>query len=296
MAARSIGSGTISFGLVSIPIRLYTAASSKQVSFNLLHEPCKGRLRQELRCNAHDPPVVIDDRDRETVRGYEYSRDQYVTFTKEELTALESSRDRLELLQFVPVSTVDLLYIERSFFLGPDKGGTNSYRLLAQALERSQRVAVGLYAKRGKDTLVLVRSYNGGLLLHECYYADEVRSITDVDGVAGATPALDKELALAGLLIDQLAKPAFDPSEFKDRYAERVEQAVAQKVAGEQVVVAPAAAQSNVIDLLEALKQSVVALEVKKDAANDSKPVPKGPKKAAPRKSVDAKKRRGSEV
>ena len=275
MAARSIGSGTISFGLVSIPIKLYTATSPKSVSFNMLHKTCGSRLKQQLVCATEG--VVVERTD--TVRGFEYARDQYVKFNDEELKALEAARtDTLELLEFVPASTVDFLYIEKTYYLGPDKGGERAYRLLSESLERAGRLAVGRFSTRGKDNLVLVRPYKKGLLLHECYYADEVRSFDEVD-TGGAFEFKPIELELAEKLIAQLDKDQFDPSAFRDTWADKVREAVDKKIAGEEVVTAPEAPKAQIIDLLEALKRSVAEAEGKPAAkANDT--VAKGPKKA----------------
>lgn len=253
MTARSIGSGTISFGLVSIPFKLYTATSAKSVGFNMLHKPCGSRLKQQLLCPVDN--VVVER--ESTIRGFEYARDQYATFTDEELKALEAERTGvLELKEVVPASTVDLLYIQKTYFLGPDKGGDRAYRLLAEGLARRDRIAVGRFSQRGKDNLVLIRSYRGGLILHEAYYADEVRSFDDVD--TGATfDFAPLERDLADKLIDQLAQDAFDPSRFRDEWADRVKQAVEQKVEGKEVSIAPEAPPAQIIDLLEALKRSV---------------------------------------
>lgn len=253
MAARSIGSGTISFGLVSIPIKLYTATSPKSVSFNMLHKTCGSRLKQQLLCPVDN--VVVERTD--TVRGYEYARDQYVKFTDEELKALEAARtDALELIEFVPADTVDFLYIEKTYFLGPDKGGDRAYRLLSESLERANRLAVGRFAQRGKDNLVLVRPYKKGLILHEAYYADEVRSFDDVE-TGGDFEFKPIELELANKLIEQLDSPRFEPSRFRDTWADKVKEAVDKKIAGEEVVAAPEAPKAQIIDLLEALKRSV---------------------------------------
>jgi DNA end-binding protein Ku len=146
MAARSIGSGTISFGLVSIPVKLFTATSAKSVSFNMLHKACGSRLKQQLLCATEG--VVVERTD--TVKGFEYARDQYVKFTEEELKSLEAARtDTLDLLEFVPQSSVDFIYIEKTYYLGPDKGGERAYRLLSESLERAGRLAVGRFATRG---------------------------------------------------------------------------------------------------------------------------------------------------
>ena len=293
MAARSIGSGTISFGLVSIPIKLFTAVSAKSVSFNMLHKTCGSRLKQQLLCATEN--VVVERSD--TVRGFEYARDQYVKFSDEELKSMEAARtDTLDLLQFVPASSVDFLYVEKTYYLGPDKGGDRAYRLLSEALERAGRLAVGRFAQRGKDNLVLVRPYKKGLILHQCYYADEVRSFDEVE-TGGAFEFKELELDLADKLIQQLDRPAFDPSEFHDTWNEKVMQAVEQKVAGEEVQTVQEAPKAQIIDLLEALKRSVSSLPRATHAAtNDARPPVKdeaaapakgGPKKAEPREKAE---------
>lgn len=308
MAARSIGSGTISFGLVSIPFKLFTATSAKSVGFNMLHKPCGSRLKQQLICPVEN--VVVERSD--TIKGFEYARDQYVKFTDEELKSMEAARtDSLELVEFVPIDSVDFLYIEKTYFLGPDKGGDRAYRLLSESLERSQRFAVGRFATRGKDNLVLVRAYKKGLILHECFYADEVRSFDDVE-TGGAFDFKPIELELADKLIDQLNRDKFEPERFRDTWADKVKDAVEKKIAGEEVMSPPEAPKAQIIDLLEALKRSVAAAgdapkndaTVKPEATvAKAEPAPtkadegsspslaKGPKKAEPRKAEPKKKK-----
>jgi DNA end-binding protein Ku len=292
MAARSIGSGTISFGLVSIPFKLFTATSAKSVSFNMLHKACGSRLKQQLLCPVEN--VVVERSD--TIRGFEYARDQYVKFTDEELKSMEAARTgTLELQEIVPADSVDFLYIEKTYFIGPDKGGDRAYRLLAEALERAKRVAVGRFAQRGKDNLVLVRPYRKGLILHECYYADEVRAFDDVD-TGGAFEFKPMELDLADKLVEQLQRDKFEPSRFRDEWADKVRAAVEKKIAGEEVMTAPEAPKAQIIDLLEALKRSVAAAETKpanvttaaEEAAEATAPsIAKGPKKAEPRAEAE---------
>jgi DNA end-binding protein Ku len=299
MAARSIGSGTISFGLVSIPIKLYTAVSAKSVSFNMLHKTCGSRLKQQLVCSTEG--VVVERTD--TIKGYEYQRDQYVKFTEEELKGMEAARtDTLDLLEFVPADTVDLLYIEKTYFLGPDKGGDRAYRLLAESLLRAKRLAVGRFAQRGKDNLVIVRPYKKGLILHQCYYAEEVRSFDDVE-TGGAFEFKEIELELADKLIAQLDKPKFEPERFRDTWADKVHEAVQRKVAGEEFITPAEAPKAQIIDLLEALKRSVAAAgeappasansQQQEEAPRDSVPPPKGgPKKAEPRDKAEGGKKK----
>ncbi|HVJ19521.1 MAG TPA: Ku protein, partial [Polyangiaceae bacterium] len=200
MAARAIASGTISFGLVSIPVKLYTAASSESVSFNMLHKKCGGRIKQQLFCPTDNEVVERTD----TVKGYEHARGQYVQFTEEELKAFESERSNaIEITEFVPIESVDFVHVEKSYYLGPDKGGDKAYKLLSEAMDHKTRVAVGRWAARGKEQLVLIRPYADGLILHQLYYANEVRAWDEID--TGAKLGFsDKERDLAEKLIEQL--------------------------------------------------------------------------------------------
>ena len=304
MAARSIGSGTISFGLVSIPIKLYTAAAAKGVSFNMLHAKCGSRMKQQYLCPIDNEIVERKD----MVRGFEHTKDTYVRFTEEEVKALEAERsNQLELVEFVPSASVDLVSIEKTYYLGPDKGGDRAYSLLSNALERSDRMAVGKFSQRGKENLVLVRPYKKGLVLHEVYYADEVRAFDDVE-TGGTFEFKPIELDLADKLVEQLAKDDFDATRFKDEYAARVLAAVDQKIAGNEVTITEEAPKAQIIDLLEALKRSVAATmstapppETRAndvaapiaDASPDSSKS-RGPRKAGPREESPSKKRKSA--
>jgi DNA end-binding protein Ku len=254
MAARASASGTISFGLVSIPVKLYGATSSKDVHFNMLHAKDKGRLKQQYVCSACGETVARTD----TVRGYEWSRGQYVVMSDDELAALESKSDRtIEIEQFVPIASVDPVYFEKSSLLGPDKGGQKAYRLLNRAMLAAGRVAIGRFATRGRQQLVLIRPVEDGLMLHGLYYADEVRGFDEVE--FGDPVELKKgELELAEQLIGQLSASRFEPGRHRDDYREAVLQAIEQKAAGEEIV-APAAPEQReqIIDLVAALKRSL---------------------------------------
>jgi DNA end-binding protein Ku len=254
MAARSIGSGTISFGLVSIPIKFYTATSSKQVHFNMLHGKDKGRLKQSYACSVCGERVERED----TVRGYEFTRDQYVTVTEEELAALEKKGDRtIEIQEFVPTGEVDPLYFEKSSLLGPDKGGQKAYKLLNRAMLATKKVAVGRHSTRGREQLVLIRPVENGLMMHGLFYADEVRSFEDIE-FGNAVELKQGELELAHQLIDQLSSPHFEPAKYEDEYRRDVLQQIERKVAGEEITAAPApAAREQIIDLVAALKKSI---------------------------------------
>lgn len=286
MPARSIGSGTISFGLVSIPIKVYTAASPKGVHFNMLHGKCGSRMKQQYVCPIDNEVVERKD----MVRGYEHTKDTYVRFTEEELKTLETERtSQLELVEFVPATSVDLVSIEKTYFLGPDKGGDRAYALLSESMERAGRMAVGKFAQRGKENLVLVRPYKKGLVLHEVFYADEVRDFSEVE-TGGAFEFKPIERDLADMLIKQLAQDTFEPSRFKDEYATRVLAAVDAKVAGNEVTMSEEAPKAQIIDLLEALKRSVAATTAARAADDAPESAPGGgPKKALPREDEAAK-------
>ncbi|HWO11385.1 MAG TPA: Ku protein [Polyangiaceae bacterium] len=276
MPARALSSATISFGLVAIPVKLYTATSSQQVHFNMLHPETKTRVQQQYITPATG--AVVDR--ASLVKGYEYARGQYVVFTDEELKALETERSNsIDIVEFVPLSTVDLLSVEKTYYLGPDKGGDKAYRLLTESMQRTQKIAVGRWAARGKEQLVLLRPYKAGLVLHQMFYANEVRAFDEVD--TGATFQFkDIELNLAENLIAQLSHDAFDAARYKDEYATRVLAAVDQKVAGQQIHVAQEVPKAQVIDLFEALKQSL------EQAQTGS--TPKGPVKASTERADEA--------
>jgi len=254
MPAHSIGSGTISFGLVSIPIRMFTAASSGGVSFNQLHQKCGGRIRQQQICPACNEVVERSA----LVKGYEFSKDQYVQFTEDELKALEGEASKMiDIAEFVPLAEVDPIYFEKTYYLGPDKGGEKAYRLLAEAMKNAQRVALAKYVMRGKESLVLIRPAKDGLMLHFMYFADEVRDFGEIDKGEDAK-VKPGELELAERLVVELSNPEFRPESFADEYRTRVLDVVESKVEGKEVTsLAPQAQRTQVIDLMDALKQSL---------------------------------------
>ena len=254
MPPHSIGSGTISFGLVSIPVKMFSAASSESVSFNQLHPKCGGRIRQQLLC-----PTCNEIVERTAlVKGYEFAKDQYVQFTEDELKALEGEASRMiDIAEFVPLAQVDPIYFEKTYYLGPDKGGEKAYRLLADAMVKAKRVALAKFVMRGKESLVLIRPALDGLMLHFMYYADEVRDFGEV-GKGDDAKIKPGELDLADRLISELSSDKFKPEQYADEYRTRVLAAVEQKVEGREVTsLAPQAQRTQVIDLMDALKQSL---------------------------------------
>jgi DNA end-binding protein Ku len=252
--ARPIWTATIAFGLVSIPVGIYTATSSQAISFHLLHARCGTRIQHRNWCPTCERLVERAD----LVRGFPVGRDRYARFTEEELEALEKDGNRvIEISAFVPLATVDPLYYENTHYLAPAKGGEKPYRLLAEAMRQTERVAVGSVVLRGKEHLVLVRPMARGLVLHQLYYADEVRDFEDVHPGEGPRVA-ETELALAKRLVAGLAAKAFDPSAYRDTYRERVLALAKRKAAGREVTIAPVAdAPAAPLDLMDALKRSL---------------------------------------
>ncbi|MFT3928092.1 MAG: Ku protein [Myxococcales bacterium] len=282
MAARSTGSTTISFGLVSIPVKLYTATHSESVSFNMLHKECNTRVKQQLYCPTHDQVIERDD----TVKGYEISKGQYVVFSNEELRQLEAERtNTIDIVQFVPAQTVDFIQIEKTHYLGPDKGGHKAYTLLGHAMKDSSVVAIGRYNARGKSYVVMIRPYDKGLALHQLYYADEVHAFDEVD-IGSDVRLSQSERDLALKLIEQLSVESFDPSEFRDETSDRVRQVAEQKAQGMEIQTAPEQPAAQIIDLFEALKKSLEPNALGKKAA--PAPSGKGPKKAEPKEEEEA--------
>jgi DNA end-binding protein Ku len=254
MPLRSLASGTISFGLVSIPVRLFPAAqSTSAISFNMLHAKDGARLKQQYVCAA-DGQVVPRE---ETVKGYEFAKDRYVTFTSEELKALdEIASQAIDIAEFVPVAAVDPVFFDKAYYLGPDKGGARAYRLLAEAMRRADKAALGRYAARGKQYLVLIRPLGPRLVMQQLFYADEVRPPEEIP--LDPAELKEPEIQLALQLIEQTASTdGFHPERYQDSVKRRVEEAIERKVAGQDIQAASPAPQAQVIDLMEALKASI---------------------------------------
>jgi len=281
MPARSMASATISFGLVSVPVNLYsTSESTASVSFNMVHKKDGTRLKQQYICPKDGEVVERDD----IAKGYEFAKGQFVIFSPEELKALdEKATNAIDVSEFVPLSEVDRLYLEKAYFLGPDKGGERAYRLLSKALEETGRAALGQYSARGKQYLVLVRPMNGVLVMEQLHYPAELRSAADVpiEDVA----VKDAELALARQLIEQTATDEFHPERYRDTVRDRVLEAIQQKVDGQEITAeATEKPETRILDLMQALKASLS----KRDAGDADK---KSAKSASSEAAKPAKKR-----
>src|SRR4051812_36268289 len=253
MPPRSIANANISFGLVSVPVSLYSASeSSATISFNMLHKDCGTRLKQQYIC-PKDGGVVEKD---EIAKGYEYAKGQYVRFTPEELKALdEKATNSIDIVEFVPLAAVDRVYLDKVYYLGPDKGGDRAYRLLGEALKATGRAALGQYSARGKQHLVLVRPLDGVLIMEQLHYAAELRPASEVPHPE--TPVKETELALAKQLIEQSANDEFRPENYHDTVRERVLEAIQSKVEGQEITAEAAPPETKIIDLMDALKASL---------------------------------------
>jgi len=295
MAARSIASLTVSFGLVAIPVKLYSATEAKStISFNLLHKGCGSRIKQQYFCARENIPISRED----MVKGYEFAKDQYVMFTPEELKALEEvGTHSADITEFVPIAAIDPVYFDKAYYLAPDKGGAKPYALLAKALRESGRCAIGHWATRGKSYIVMIRPAEDGLVMQQLLYDTEVRAISDID--IPKTDVKPAELKLAQQLIDQQSSNTFDPTAYKDDVAERIGAAVQQKVEGQEIAVAEAPeGGAQIIDLMEALRASLekkgVAAPAARKTAAAAKSTRKPPKQAPAATHAEPAKRKGA--
>jgi len=250
-----MSTATISFGLVTVPIRLYAASETQSaVSFNLLHDKCHSRLKQQYIC-PKDEEIVGRD---QMVKGYEFSKDQYVVFTEDEIKSMaEEASKTIEITEFVPLAKVDPIYFEGAYYLGPDKGGEKAYRLLSEAMRQTGRCALAKWAARGKQYLTLMRPIDNGIIMQVLHYADEVRPFSEIP--VGDAAVKEPELKLAVQLIEQIATDEFKPESYVDDVRARYHEAIQRKVEGQEVTsaAAPEAPKGQIIDLMEALKASL---------------------------------------
>jgi len=288
--ARAIASLTISFGLVAIPVKLYSAVvSGERISFNLLRQKDGSRVKQQY-VAVNDGKLV--DRS-EMTKGYEFAKDQYVLFSAEELKELDDvTTHAIDISQFVPLESVDPVYFDGTYYLAPDKGGAKPYSLLATALQKTKQCAIGRWTSRGKEHIIVVRPLDDGLAMHQLHFRAELRTIKEL-GIESATVS-EAELKLANQLIDQLAVKRFDPNEFSDEHRVRVEAAIRRKVEGKEVSLSESPVKNaggNVVDLMQALKASLnargtsKASEIKERKAPKRAPAPQGSVKKTARRS-----------
>ena len=251
---RAIATGQIAFGLVSIPIKLFSAAeSSEKISFNMLHKDCGSRIQQQLFCPKDERTI---DR-TEVVKGYEFSKGQYVLLADEEIKQLEEkSTQQIDITEFVKSDLIDPIYFAKPYYLGPDKQGSRAYALLARALQETGRWAIAKYAARGKGYLVIIRPLGKGLVMQQLYYPNELRSLDEID--LGDAEVKDNELKMAIQLAEMSASDAFHPENYRDEVQERMRALIQRKVEGEEITSALLdEPKAQVIDLMEALRKSL---------------------------------------
>jgi DNA end-binding protein Ku len=271
--ARAIWNGSISFGMVSIPVKLYGATESKDIRFQLVHATCGTKLQQRRWCPTDEVEVPW----AEVSRGFEYTKGQYVILTDEDFEQLPlPSKHTIELNAFVEEKEIDPVFYEHSYYLEPDERGEKPYALLLKALEQKKLSAVGSITIRKKEQLCVTRPHNGTIMLETLFYPDEIRQERGVD--LDKVKVSERELEMAFTLIELLKQP-FDPSEYKDHYREALARLIEAKLEGKQVVTSPAAADTRVFDLAEALKRSV-------EAAKKGKPKPPARARARPARAT----------
>jgi len=276
---RAFASGQIAFGLVSIPVKLFSATeASEKISFNMLHKDCGNRVQQQLFCPKDERTISRE----EVVKGYEFSKGQYVLFSEEELKMIEEkSTQTIEISEFLPKEAIDPIYFAKANYMAPDKGGERAYSLLAKALEQTGRWALAKYAARGKQYLVILRPLENGIVMQQLFYPNEIRSMAELD--LGEAIVKDNELKMAVQLAEMGAADEFHPENYRDEVAERTRALIQRKIDGEEImsnlVEEP---KAQVIDLMEALKASLAKPRAKSSASSSSAKT-SGPTRIAPK-------------
>ena len=288
MSAHSIGSATISFGLVSIPVKLFsTGQSSESISFRMVHKQCGSPLKQQYICPKDGKTVERED----IAKGYEYVKDKFVLFTPEEIKAVEEESTRaIAIMEFVPLVAVDPVYFDKPYYLGPEKASERAYRLLSEAMKQTGVAGLAQYAARGKQYLVMLRPMEGGLVMQQLRYAEEVRPFAEIG--APQTEVKPEELQLALQLMQQTMKEEFHPERYQDTVKKRMQEIIQQKIEGQEIqFTSGEAPKAQIIDLMEALKASLgveqgeSAAPARATARKPAKASPRGPvAEAAPRK------------
>jgi DNA end-binding protein Ku len=249
--ASSVWKGHLTFGLVSLPIRLFSAARSETISFNLLHKEDHSRIKQITYCQTEDKPVPRS----ELVKGYEYEKDHYVEIDDEDIKNVAPKTAKvMEILEFVKAEQVDPVYLESSYYVAPDEGGEKPYALLFQALRESKYYALAKVAMHNREHIIILRPGSKGILLHTMYYQDEIRQVEEFR--TDTSMVKDKELEMAKMLISSL-EADFEPQKYHDTYRDNLRQMIEAKIEGKKVVATPATHVAPVIDIMEALKKSL---------------------------------------
>ncbi|HEY9772964.1 MAG TPA: Ku protein [Planktothrix sp.] len=277
MAARAIWSGVITFGMVSIPVKMYTATENKDISFNQLHSPCKSRIKEQKFCQVCDRKIESE----EIEKGYEYGKGQYVVISKDDLEKIPlPSKGAIEITSFVQLEQIDPVQYEKSYFIEPDEAAKKPFALFMRAIQEKGMIAIAKVAIRSKERLCCLRPVDGTLVMHTLLYPDEIRiergrALPDVQ-------VSDKELAMAGSLIDLMTEE-FEPEKYKDQYREALMQVIEAKAEGRELATAEVAPQPNVVDLMDALRASMENIKARKSEPG-AEPVSAGAKASGGKK------------
>src|SRR5689334_11405182 len=283
--AASVWKGHLTFGLVSFPVRLFSAARSETVSFNLLHKEDNSRIKQVTYCQAEDKPVPRSD----LVKGYEYEKDHYVVIDEEDIKKVAPKTAKvMEILEFVKAEQVDPIYLESSYYVAPDEGGEKPYALLYEALRKSQYYGVAKVAMHNREHIIILRPGPKGILSHTMYYQDEIRQVEEFR--TDTSLVKEKELAMAKMLISSL-EADFEPQKYHDEYRLNLQRMIEDKIEGRKVVAAPTEHVAPVIDIMEALKRSLAEKRKPAQAATaaaqeDEEAVAEAPRKRARKTKV----------
>ncbi|WP_088187478.1 Ku protein [Desulfosporosinus sp. FKA] len=258
--------GSISFGLVNVPVKMHAATESQEFKFNYLHKDCQHRIRSIKKCPYCDREVEMAD----LVKGYEYEKDRYVIMDEEELSALEQPTSRsIEILDFINLSEIDPIYYDKSYYLSPEETAQKAYRLLCQAMEESGKAALARVTMRSKQHLACLRVFEEGLVLETMHYPQEIRHM---EAAWGRIVPTETELTMARQLIDNLARP-FEPEKYRDEVHEQVAEMIESKAAGESFKVEAPAKGGQVVDLMEALRASIALTEQEKEKIEEAETI-----------------------
>ncbi|AKG33528.1 non-homologous end joining protein Ku [Paenibacillus durus] len=274
----TVWKGAISFGLVHVPVKMFSATEDKDVSLRYIHKACGSPLSYVRKCPVCDKEVAWE----EIGKGYEYEKGKFVIFDKDELDTLtEESTKNIMILDFVDLKDIDPIYFQKTYYLSPDQAGAGAYRLLMEAMRQTGKIGVAKISIRSKSSLAAIRVLENCLSIETMFYPDEIRPISQVPSLPEAVAVNDKELDMAKLLISQLSTP-FEPEKYTDDYRKRMLDLIASKVAGEEIRIAPARQETNVIDLMAALQASIKAVQhVPSDPGTSPGAVAAKPRKAA---------------
>jgi len=253
----TVWKGAISFGLVHVPVKMFSATEDKDISMRYIHKECGSPLSYVRKCPVCEEEVGWE----EITKGYEYEKGKFVLFEKDELEQLaEQNSKNITILDFVDLTEIDPIYFQKTYYLSPDQAGANAYRLLMEAMKESGKIGIAKISIRSKSSLAAIRVLDECLSIETIFYPDEIRPISQVPNLPEKTEVNSKELDMAKLLIDQLSTP-FDPEKYTDDYRERLLEAINSKVSGEEIKIAPARQETNVVDLMAALQASIEAVK-----------------------------------